>query len=287
MSPCLCSVEVLFGEEGNKSNKIKLLDLLDIHGIGGLWRGLKCLALYRKLNGYIDLLVDVHGYQIFENGAFNGDPHPGESQKTTLLVQHAFMFSLMACLFCVCISTILLGNILELSDGRLGLIDYGQMKTLDDDERLKFAQVVLDVGTHADSLKIAESMRLAGFKTRLDGSDALAEYAVLFFDSDHRSKSKGYSTPQHYFQALMDTDPLIQIPDSASKLTAARLLHLALVFASNFSSISFIYCNFTVMVGRCSLLFRGAGSALGRQVQTSVNWSKHARQALLDSKAAS
>ena len=26
----------------------------------------------------INLLVDVHGYQIFANGIFNGDPHPGE-----------------------------------------------------------------------------------------------------------------------------------------------------------------------------------------------------------------
>lgn len=39
----------------------------------------------------------VHGHQIFVDGAFNGDPHPG--------------------------------NILLTPDGKLGLIDYGQVGT--------------------------------------------------------------------------------------------------------------------------------------------------------------
>lgn len=43
----------------------------------------------------IKLLIEVHGYEIFVNGSFNGDPHAG--------------------------------NILVLPDGRLGLIDYGQV----------------------------------------------------------------------------------------------------------------------------------------------------------------
>lgn len=40
--------------------------------------------------------VRVHGHQIFVDGAFNGDPHPG--------------------------------NILLTPDGKLGLIDYGQAR---------------------------------------------------------------------------------------------------------------------------------------------------------------
>ncbi|CAM9631883.1 unnamed protein product, partial [Phaeothamnion confervicola] len=42
----------------------------------------------------LNTLFEVHGHQIFCNGAFNGDPHPG--------------------------------NVLLTPDGRLGLIDYGQ-----------------------------------------------------------------------------------------------------------------------------------------------------------------
>ena len=42
--------------------------------------------------------MEVHAYEIFNNGVFNGDPHPG--------------------------------NILLMDDGRLGLIDYGQVRTI-------------------------------------------------------------------------------------------------------------------------------------------------------------
>ena len=36
-------------------------------------------SLYRKTRHYVDLLIDVHGHQIFLDGCFNGDPHPGMS----------------------------------------------------------------------------------------------------------------------------------------------------------------------------------------------------------------
>jgi len=97
-------------------------------------------------------------------------------------------------------------------------------------------------------------MRLAGFRSKHDNSDVLAQFAALFFDSDHASRRFGHPTPQHYFQSLMEEDPLIDIPDAA------------------------------IMVARVSLLFRGAGSALNRQVQTSDNWLKHAEQCLRERK---
>jgi len=34
-------------------------------------------SLLRKTRHYVDLLIDVHGHQIFLDGCFNGDPHPG------------------------------------------------------------------------------------------------------------------------------------------------------------------------------------------------------------------
>jgi len=43
----------------------------------------------------LDFLLRVHAHEIFVDGYFNGDPHPG--------------------------------NILLLEDGRMGLIDYGQV----------------------------------------------------------------------------------------------------------------------------------------------------------------
>jgi hypothetical protein len=44
----------------------------------------------------IETLLDVHGYEMFELGVFNGDPHPG--------------------------------NIWMMDTGALGLIDYGQVQ---------------------------------------------------------------------------------------------------------------------------------------------------------------
>jgi aarF domain-containing kinase len=175
----------VFGEDDAMSQDSSIVKLLNLHGIEGLVRALKGLSLYRKLNNYVDLLIDVHGHQIFLNGCFNGDPHPG--------------------------------NIMVLSDGRLGLIDYGQFRRLQDHERLTIAHVVSDLGSNKNNTKIADSMRCAGFRTKFDSDDGLAEFAAIFFDSDHECRKKGFATPQHYFEVLMATDPLIEVPDAASK----------------------------------------------------------------------
>ena len=50
-------------------------------------------------------------FQIFVDGFFNGDCHPG--------------------------------NILLLEDGRLGLIDYGQARDLSRENRVKFAELIM------------------------------------------------------------------------------------------------------------------------------------------------
>jgi hypothetical protein len=63
----------------------------------------------------IQLLLELHGHQILNNGIFNGDPHPG--------------------------------NILMLSNGKLGLIDYGQCKRLDVDQRLALRRVVSELSS--------------------------------------------------------------------------------------------------------------------------------------------
>ena len=57
----------------------------------------------------LQLLLDVHGYEIFQVGCFNGDPHPG--------------------------------NVLLMPDGRLGLIDYGSCVSLALEHRQRLARV--------------------------------------------------------------------------------------------------------------------------------------------------
>jgi aarF domain-containing kinase len=146
---------------------------------------LKLFLLRSSMIKYLDLLVDVHGRQIFVDAVFNGDPHPG--------------------------------NCLVLDDGRLGLIDYGQTRYLENGERLAFARVTRAIGTKSSVESIVDAARNAGFAVKDSDNDSiLAKYAMLFFDSDDESLRLGYPTPQQYFASLMATNPLIAIPDAAS-----------------------------------------------------------------------
>lgn len=151
-------------------------------GVIPKWR---LLQLYLRVQKVIDLLADVQGYQIFHATVFNGDPHPG--------------------------------NILRLSDGSLGLIDYGQTKSISQEEKIAVSRIVQAIGNQASTSEIATAMRDLGFRTRNDNDDALAKYAALFFDSDTEGKRMGCPTPQSYFKKLTEMDPLIEVPDVASK----------------------------------------------------------------------
>ena len=164
----------------------------------------KLFWLRRSCQERLHLLVDVHGHQIFQDGAFNGDCHPG--------------------------------NALELDDGRLGLIDYGQTRRISDTDRLNSARVVLALDK-GNATEIANTMTAAGFVPE-DPSDEeiLGKYAALFFDDDSESKRLGFATPQLYFASLMAQNPLVHIPDSASKY-GIRFLPVC-------STLSNLFCSF-------------------------------------------
>ena len=72
----------------------------------------------------------MHGHEIFVDGAFNGDPHPGNF----LLVQP--------------------GN-------KIGLIDYGQVKVLTRENRLVFARLIKAL-CDGDDERIAACMYVGG-----------------------------------------------------------------------------------------------------------------------------
>jgi aarF domain-containing kinase len=181
--------------------------------------GYRLFGLHRHLHNSVQLMLDVHGHQIFVNRVFNGDCHPG--------------------------------NMMELSNGKIGLIDYGQTKRLSSEESLSIARVVSELGkSSVDDAKVAEAMRKLGFKTKFDKPNVLTKYAKLFFDSDDDAKAEGCVTPQLYLLKLSTMDPLITVPDAA------------------------------VFTARMSFLFRGMGAMAGDQIHTSKYWSKHADKAI-------
>eukprot|EP00042_Codosiga_hollandica_P021145 m.72014 g.72014 ORF g.72014 m.72014 type:complete len:149 (+) comp50215_c0_seq2:115-561(+) len=73
--------------------------------LGWIWENKPYEPLELPLNTgkLMDLMVKVYAHQLFHDGLFNGDPHPG--------------------------------NFILLPDGRLGLIDFGQVKQLTEIDR--------------------------------------------------------------------------------------------------------------------------------------------------------
>jgi aarF domain-containing kinase len=106
------------------------------------------------------------------------------------------------------------GNCLQLNDGRLGLIDYGQTRRIGNVQRKAFARVVVELNesrkhehegrflhggaaTCFNTSAIASAMRGAGFAVRDTADDeTMTQYARLLFDSDEESERQGYTIPQ-------------------------------------------------------------------------------------------
>ena len=68
-------------------------------------------AAPREMDAMVRDLLDAFGHQIFVQGVFHSDPHPG--------------------------------NLLRLPDGRVGLLDFGECKELSDETRLLFARLTV------------------------------------------------------------------------------------------------------------------------------------------------
>ncbi|CAI5721704.1 unnamed protein product [Hyaloperonospora brassicae] len=165
----------------------------------------------------LKLVMDVHGYEIFVNGSFNGDPHPG--------------------------------NILLLEDGRLGLIDYGQVKHISKEHRVHLAKLIVALasGSRDDIIDVlTKDMRIR--TTNMDPY-FLEKQARLMIDNDDRTVTEGMN-PQLFLERLHTIDRIEYIPDEY------------------------------VMAFRCSLLLRGFSYLLHYKFSHAKSWEGVARQVL-------
>mmetsp|Transcript_54848 Transcript_54848/g.133197 ORF Transcript_54848/g.133197 Transcript_54848/m.133197 type:complete len:763 (-) Transcript_54848:185-2473(-) len=180
----------------------------------------------------IDSLFDVHGYQIFDIGLFNADPHPGnilvlnpsnsddEGRQPTISSR-------------------------TMDGVQLGLIDWGQCKRLDTDERARVAKLIVSVADGAPDEVIASNFREMGIKTKNDSTKFLAEFAKLMFGSfrpEHMSHS--------WHRKLHEMDRVTYFPNELS------------------------------MVYRTSLLLRGLAMSFQFNVSVGEKWYNHATRAL-------
>jgi aarF domain-containing kinase len=167
--------EILFGSDSSRTDSILASCSLLVK--------VRLFLFHQKYKRFVDLLVEVHGHQIFLDGCFNGDSHPG--------------------------------NCMDCGDGRLGLIDFGQTRRLGDNDRLALSEVIVALGKGSNTTAIADSMRKLGFATNTNDDEMMSKYATIFFDCDTESKKLGFATPQQYFASLMKANALVTIPDAA------------------------------------------------------------------------
>lgn len=174
-----------------------------------------------NLGTLLQLLVDVHAYEIFETGVFNGDPHPG--------------------------------NIILMPDGRLGLIDYGQVKRIDLDVRRAYAKLILAVakGDAEECHRLVQSSKPEGFgaKSKNASVDVSYKLATFWNDRDTPDVTEGLNL-QEFLDEMEARDPVIKAPDEM------------------------------VMIARVSVLLRGMGNAFNIRLRMAEAWRAHAERLL-------
>ena len=174
-----------------------------------------------NLGRFLQVLVDVHAYEIFEMGVFNGDPHPG--------------------------------NIMLMPDGRLGLIDYGQVKRISCDARRAYAKLILAVVNRdaAECHRLVQSDKPEGFGAKSKNSDPDVSYKLATFwnDRDTSDVTNGMNL-QEFLDEMQARDPVIRAPDEM------------------------------VMIARVSVLLRGMGNAFNIRLRMAEAWRADAEKLL-------
>lgn len=181
-------------------------------------------------NDAIEALFDVHGYQIFNQGLFNADCHPGNIliiQERADIHDPAYHPSQ------------------KYYPPKLGLIDFGQCKRLNLEERQKVARLLVSVANDESDDQIASHFRELGIKTKNDSTRFLAQFARLMF---------GPFKPEHmkheWHKSLHRDDQVVYFPNELS------------------------------MVYRTSMLLRGLAMSFQINVSVGEQWRKHALAAI-------
>ena len=147
---------------------------------------------------------------------FNGDPHPG--------------------------------NILLLDNNKLGLIDYGQVKALSKENRIKLAKMIVAL-TDNDKEEAIRLIRSVGYKTKHENDELCYLYTVLVLDADNKKLTRGMHI-QTFMESMEKEDPIVALPREF------------------------------VMVSRVSLMLRGLGHALKQPRSIAKAWRPLAERVL-------
>jgi aarF domain-containing kinase len=127
---------------------------------GNFWPRVPEPAAFLRISHIYQSILQIHGKQFLVDGIFNADPHPG--------------------------------NILVTPEGKLGLIDYGQVKTITRKDRRNIARMILLLSQGPS--KRSEVVLLArelGFETTYNQEETIYKVCMLFFDRDDLEVTDG------------------------------------------------------------------------------------------------
>jgi len=212
VGPTAVEMSVYLGVLNSKRIVKNLLNLLRLRW--DLWEGRDTLPLNHAQ--LVDQLIDIHGHEVLIDGYFNGDPHPG--------------------------------NLLLLENGKLGLIDYGQVKAISKENRVLLAKMIIAL-TENDKLEVIRLIREVGYKSTHSNPDLTYIYARLMLDADNKRLTEGLHI-QKFMENLEKRDPIVSLPREF------------------------------VMVCRVSLMLRGLGHALKQPRSIASAWRPIAERVL-------
>ncbi len=118
-------------------------------------------------------LCRVHGHELLKDGLFNGDPHAG--------------------------------NFLLLRDGRIGCIDYGQVKKLTTSERHWLCKVYLALRDD-DADRLRSLAQEIGMRTRYNLDYTRQKMLTFALDRDGRDVTDGLNF-QQFLDKMFANDP--------------------------------------------------------------------------------
>jgi len=168
----------------------------------------------------LDDLLEIHGHEVLVDGYFNGDPHPG---------------NILLC---------------RKPDGSpiLGLIDYGQVKTLTKEQRHLMCRILIALDDD-DREEVVRLVREAGYKSRDMSPKNLFMYAKVAYDDDSSDVLNGKHL-QILMEELNAEDPVEQFPTQF------------------------------LMVARMSIILRGLAHALSQSRSVAKSWRPIAEKVL-------
>jgi len=166
-----------------------------------------------ELGSILKLLCEVHAHEIFVDGVFNADPHPG--------------------------------NLILMPDGRLGLIDYGQCKSLPLDFRIKYAKLIVALadGQNGEAVRIATEE--IGLRTKRNDPDVLWRVLAMHHDRDTADVTNGLNL-QLFMEWAEAQDPMVYTPPDL------------------------------VMPGRVTMMMRGFANSFRLQISVAALWREQA-----------